>query len=296
VLATGLVPAAPSWAQQQLGHKTLGSLGLDAGSQPEPGLYLAGRGLYYAAGELKDRNGNDIPVGLDLHAFASGFGIGAVVKLNPLSTYLSASIGGPIAHVSVSTERPEASIDRFGLGDLYVQPLKLGWRFSRGDLVVGYAFYAPTGRTEPGGLDGVGRGQWTHEFTAGGTLWLDRERTWNVSALASYDLNQRKIAIDITRGDTVQIQGGAGTRVFGFVEVGLAGYALWQVSDDSGSDLPPALRGARDRVYGLGPEVDVTVAPLRTRLTLRYEHDFGVRSRPQGQILVVGVTVAAIHG
>ncbi len=294
-IAVALLTAAPSLAQQQnLGHKTLGTLGLEAGSQAEPGLYLATRALFYAADELKDRKGNRVPVGIDLDAFANGLGISGVLKLGTLGTYVGASIGVPIARVSLNVDRPEASIDQFGLGDVYVQPIRLGWRLPRLDLGIGYAFYAPTGRFEPGGRDGVGRGQWAHEFSVGGTVWFDQGRTWNLSALASYELNERKRGIDITRGDTVQVQGGAGKTLLGFVQVGLAGYALWQVSDDSGADLPPALRGARDRAYGLGPEVDVFLAPIRTKLTVRYEHDLASRSRPQGQILVVGLTFAAI--
>jgi hypothetical protein len=295
-IAVMLLPAAPSQAQQDFGHKTLGTLGLDAGSQPESGLYVADGILFYGANQLKDRNGNRVPMDIDLSVFANGLGARAVLKLRSLATYLSASISLPIAHVSLGTDRPEASIDRFGLGDLYVQPIKLGWRLPRLDLVTGYAFYAPTGDFEPGGRGSVGRGQWTHEFSAGGTVYFDRERTWNLSALASYELNERKRGIDITRGDTIQIQGGVAKRLFRIVEVGLAGYAQWQVADDRGADLPQALRGARDRAYGLGPEVDVFFAPIRTKLTLRYEHDFAVQSRPQGHILVIGLTIAALGG
>jgi len=41
-------------------------------------------------------------------------------------------------------------------------------------------------------------------------------------------------------------------------------------------------------VFGLGPEVAVTLKPIRSQLRVRYEWDMGVRSRPQGNILVVG--------
>src|SRR5262249_13363291 len=96
----------------------------------------------------------------------------------------------------------------------------------------------------------------------------------------------------MTRGDTVQIQGGAG-KTLGVVDVGLAGYALWQVRDDRGNDLPEVLRGARDRAWGLGPEIDVTLAPIHGRITLRYVHAVAVKARPLGQVLVVGLTLLA---
>lgn len=293
LLAAALLSPGRSQAQQNLGHKVLGTLGLEAGSQPEPGIYVADQVAFYSANRLVDRNGHSIPVGLDLDAFANGLGVAGVFHLPWLSTYLNVAIAIPIAHVSLNTDRPEASIDRFGLADLYVQPLKLGWRLRQLDLVAGYAFYAPTGRTEPGGNDGVGRGYWANEFSAGGTVFLDRARAWHLSALASYDLNGRKRGIDITRGDTIQIQGGAGVTLVRLVDVGLAGFAQWQVRDDRGADLPPAIRGARDQSFGLGPEVDIRLPPIRSQLTLRFVRDLSVKSRPQGQIFVVAVAVNA---
>jgi hypothetical protein len=66
---------------------------------------------------------------------------------------------------------------------------------------------------------------------------------------------------------------------------------LWQVRDDRGSAVPESLRGALDRAFGLGPEIDVTWAAIRSRFTLRYCHDVAVKTRPFGQILLFGVTV-----
>jgi len=115
-----------------------------------------------------------------------------------------------------------------------------------------------------------------------------------VTALGSYDLNLRKRGIDITRGDTIQIQGGAGvSRIGQVLEIGLATCALWQVRDDRGADLPALLRGTRDRVFGLGPEAAVLLKPIRSQIRVRYEWDMGVRARPQGNIFVVGFTYQA---
>jgi hypothetical protein len=130
---------------------------------------------------------------------------------------------------------------------------------------------------------------WTHEFGLGGTVFFDRNRSFAFSALASYELNGRNAQIDLTRGDTVNLQGGLGKR-FWIVNAGIAAYALWQVRDDRGSGVPPSLVGARDQVYGLGPEIDVLIPPMRSTLTFRYEHDVAVWSRPFGQVFVVELT------
>ncbi|HEY2744515.1 MAG TPA: hypothetical protein VGL86_07825, partial [Polyangia bacterium] len=65
------------------------------------------------------------------------------------------------------------------------------------------------------------------------------------------------------------------------------------VLDDRGSALPPQLAGARDVDYGLGPELDVTVPTLRTRIIARYTHDVAVRARPLGQLVLIAVEVQA---
>src|SRR5262245_11418669 len=233
--ATGLLGVAEAGAQD-LGHKILGTLGLGAGSQPDSGLYFVDRVVSYRADEIVDRNGHRVPVDVDLAARANGSGSSGPLELPWPSIYVNASIGIPIAHVTLQTDRPEVGVDKLGLGDLYVQPMKLGWKLRQFDVVTGYGFYAPTGHFDPGGHDSVGSGQWTHEFSLGGTVYFDREKAWRISALASYNLNQQKRDIDITRGDTVQIQGGVGVTLLRVLDVGLAGYALWQVKDDAGAD------------------------------------------------------------
>jgi hypothetical protein len=281
---------APARGQQDIGHKTLGTLGLRAGEQPDTGIYLTDAFGHYGATKLVDRHGDEIPVGLDLGALAGAFGIAGTFELPKTSIFVGAAASFPIAHVTVNTARPEASIDGFGLGDAYVQPVKLGWRTQWTDLVASYAFYAPTGEFEPGGNDGVGRGNWTHQVSLGGTIAFDPKRRWTLSALASFDVNMRKRNVDITRGATLQVQGGLGYAPRRIVQLGVAAYALWQVTDDTGADLPPVFRGARDVAYGLGPEVSLRLPPIHCSLTARYAHDFAVESRPEGELFFFALT------
>ena len=50
------------------------------------------------------------------------------------------------------------------------------------------------------------------------------------------------------------------------------------------------LGGQRDRVFGLGPEMQFTVPKLGLRAEGRVEFDLGVRSRPKGDVMVAGLT------
>lgn len=233
IVLLGTILLLPRRAEaQELGHKLLGAVGINAGTQSEPGLYLLERLVFYSAEKLRDRNGAVIPIrGLEIDATSSVFGLSYTVK--PAGgPFYTVAIGAPLAHVSANADNPHLGIDASGFGDLFVQPVKLGGRFDRFDIVASYAFYAPIGHFEPKRLS-VGRGYWTHEFSAGGAVYLDRERTGRFSMLASYDINRRKRDIDITRGNTVQVQGGAGARIYGPLDAGIAGFALWQVTDNT---------------------------------------------------------------
>ena len=205
--------------------------------------------------------------------------------------FLTVTAGGPIAQVQLNIEnRPDIGVDRLGLGDPYIEPFRLGWRKQRFDLVTSYSIYLPTGRSSLAGGKGVSSGAFTNEFSGGGSVYFN-DRSHFLTALASYQLNTRQRGIDITRGDLVQVQGGIGTKLFSqLAETGVARYALSQVRDDRGTELPPVLSGARDRVYGLGPEGAVFIKSIRGQLRVRYEWDFGVRARPQGHIFVAGIS------
>lgn len=291
-LALAVFVIRPVSAQQQLGQKVLGGIGINAGVQPEPGLYVLDRFLLYSASTIKDRNGESVPVrGLEIDAVANVLGVSYTVKPKG-APYFSFSAGVPVASVSLNSDLPVASVDRSGFGDAIVQPVKIGWRAKHYDAVGSYTAYVPTGEFEPRRI-GVGRGFWTHQFSLGGAVYPHKDRTRRASALVSYDLNGWKRDINIKRGNTMQVQGGAGIVFSKVVLVGVAGFALWQVSDDEGRDVPEALRGIRTRAFGLGPEIDVLVPQTPLQLEARYEFEFGARSRTEGNILVIGLAYRA---
>jgi hypothetical protein len=287
-LAVAMLVAGRARAQQQVGHKILGSLGLEAGSQAPTGLYLVDQFAYYHSNEVVDRNGRAVPIGLDAHVLTNGLAASVSLELPRMATFLNASVGVPLVYLNASTQTPRLSVEPTGIGDLYVQPLKLGWRPGPLEVVAGYAFYAPTASFDDEGTTGLGRSQWTQEFSAGGTIHFGPGKRVNLSALTSFDIYGTKIGLDVHRGDTLQIQGGLGATVSRLVDIGIAGYGLWQVTDYGGSALPVNLRGARDRDFGLGPEIDVLVPPALGHLTLRYTHDIAGQTRPLGGLVVVG--------
>jgi hypothetical protein len=295
-LAVATLVAGRARAQQQVGHKALGTLGLQAGSQAPAGLYLVDQFVYYHSNEVVDRKGDPVPIGLNLDLLANTVGVAASLELPRIATYVNASVAVPLVYLNASTQNPRLSVEPRGIGDLFIQPLKLGWRPGSLEFVAGYSLDAPTASFDAEGSTGRGRGQWTHEFSLGGTLHFGPGKSFNLSALTTFGIYGTKLGIDLRRGDTLQVQGGLGAIAFGFVNLGVAGYALWQVTDYSGSALAADLRGARDVAYGVGPEMDLAVPPLLGQLTLRYTQDVADRTRPVGRMVVIGWAARVWNG
>ena len=274
---------------QQLGYKLLGSAGIDAGVQPPAGLAIIDRVLHYGATELRGPQGEVVPIdGLDINATGMALGASLTTQVQD-ATFLTFSLSLPVARIKVSSDQPAASINGFGFADIFVQPLKVGWRHPHFDAVTAYMVYVPTGKFEPR-RGGVGAGHWTHQFSLGGALFLDTTRTGRLSAVASYEINTRKHGIDIRRGNLIQIQGGAGVGVGKVLTIGAASFALWQVTANRGADIPPALRGQWTRAFGVGPEVIAVIPSWRTKVELRIERELGVRSRPKGQVIALSAS------
>jgi hypothetical protein len=281
---------AGSHAQaQDLGHRLGGTLGLDAGAQGAPGIYFGDRVLYYSANDLLDRNGHSTASGLELNALANAVGVAGVIAIPGTPARWSGVIAFPTTWASARAEEPSFHVRSYGLGDITLKPVQLGLKLERASALVEYALYVPTAHFVLGRAN-VSQGQLTHQFTIGGSVNFDAQKRWFAGAVLSYNLNQRKIDIDIDRGDTVQMQGGVGVRPAPIWELGIAGYALWQVQDDVGRDIPMQLRGASERAYALGPDVAVRVPAISAVIRLRYELEFLVTSRPRGRIALLGIT------
>ncbi len=127
---------------QDLGHKLPGLIGLDAGKAPEPGFYLVDRFVTYDADQIRDRRGDVVPVkGLRIGVLANGFGVAWAFELPRLATRASVTVAAPLVDVRLNSDAPEASVERFGLADVFIQLLKLGWRRGRFDVVTSYGLY-----------------------------------------------------------------------------------------------------------------------------------------------------------
>ena len=285
-----LVVAAllPATAHAQLmGHNLTGDYGLRSGSQAPAGRYAGFFLPVYVADTLKGPAGGKI----------DAEGRVKVVAIAPFVLYVSETkiLGGNYGALVVPSfantalELPRLDVDdsQFGLADLYVVPFQLGWHLPTVDVTASYGFFAPTGRFEPGADDNIGLGMWSHELSVGATAYLDQAKSWHLATSAFYEIHSGKEGIDQKVGDLLTLEGGFGKTFSNFSSVGLAYYAQWKVTEDSGADLPFLLRGRKDRGFGLGPEVDL----LQGGLALRGLFEFGSNSSLEGFVFVASLAL-----
>lgn len=165
------------------GHHTPGGWGLQSGTQvPPPGGFLL-TPLYsrYHSDKLVDSDGNDLNL----------TGHSKDITVNALGTFgwwvskykiLGANWGMLATIYATDNSLEFADFEfstSFGLGDIYLQPINLGWHLKQADFMVTYGIYFPTGKYSFGADDNTGLGMWTHEFGAGTTIFFDPEKKWH---------------------------------------------------------------------------------------------------------------------
>jgi hypothetical protein len=280
---------------QNLGLNLRGDVGMKSGSQPGPGYYLIVP-LYYRSdyGSLRGPNGNEVPgqIETDISLVAPALAVTTKAKI------LGANYGFQVVPIFMNQRLAVAAIGAeaesgYGFGDMYVQPINLGWHTARADFLAAYGFYAPTGSGNRS-LD-----MWAHEFAAGTTVYFDEAKNWHAAATVFYDIHQRKRSQDVTVGNFMTLEGGLGRSFLkGAGSAGLAYVVQLKTTDDSGADLGPLAIGSRNKAYGLGPEINFPLFAKGTLvgiLGVRYTFEFGNSTNFQGNNLAVSLTLAKLR-
>lgn len=278
---------------QYNGHNLRGDFGLFSGSQPGPGWYAGFMGVDYDVDSLQDRNGNDLASdgNLNINAIAPYFWwvsdkkvFGGNYSIFASPSWTDNSLEAPTLGFSSDTN--------LDTGDLYVQPINLGWHTDRADYMAGLGVFAPTGRYEDGASDNTGLGMWSYEIYGGTTVYLDQDRTWSFAALAFYETHSSKEDSNIKVGDILTIEGGIGkSSADGAAAFGLSYFAQWKISsDDIGNGIS---NPNKHKIFGVGPELVLPIASklkFYGTLNIRYLWDVGVESNTQGNTFVLMAT------
>jgi len=287
-LALSLVASQRAEAQA-VGHYVQGITGLENGSAPPPGFYLAYIPYLDLVNSIKGPNGNSVSADLNIVAHNLAFSTTTTKKL--LGANYGAAIIIPIVNTRVTANIIDASAQNAGVSDIYLEPLILGWEKGRATYILNYGFYAPSGDYNTNNALNDGLGYWEHQIQLGSTVNFDKKKLWNGSVLSTWEINQSVLGKDLTPGPMASFEYSFGRRFWKYAaNAGVAGFAYTKLSADSGSAVSPLFRGDRDRSFGLGPEFKYTSIKHKLGFSARYEPEFGARLRTSGNILSFSIT------
>lgn len=279
-------------AAQERGQYLSGSNGLNSGVQPAPGFTYLNMFTWFAADRLKGPDGSPIPITNDANLYVDQNIFVYVTKWKFLGANVGFMADVPIANVSIVApllSPPEAG--GIGVGDLYIQPVNLGWHLKRADLQVSYGFMAPTGRYSPGASDNIGSGYWGHWLQFAGTFYFDKMKMWQVSVYNNYEIHHSKDTTlgSLTPGQTYNLEWGLGKtfklkpNFSQLLQIGIVGYNQWQTTNDEGFTVFP---DAHYQVHAIGPEITFVMPMKKLSATVRFLPEFGAVKRAEGHTMV----------
>jgi len=283
----------PKPVMAQLGGENVrGDMGLKSGSQAPPGWYLGDMFYFYETDQVRFANGDSL-TGPRLNVFGNFFIFNYVAKKKILGGNYAFTVAPAIVNTRLTLPTLDVDTSSWGLADMYVQPVQLGWHFKQADAVLGYAFFAPVGRYTAGANDNTGLGMWSNEFSAGTTVYFDAEHKWHAAATGYYEIHNKKEDVDQTVGDMFTLEGGVG-RAFlhGYANAGLAYFGQWKLTEDSGTAVSPLTAGLTGSMFGVGPEINMPLGKRPLFLTFRYLFDVYSRQSTQGQYAVMSLVWA----
>jgi hypothetical protein len=317
------VPATSRAAE--IGHYVPGLVNIRDLYVPDPGFYGVVYNYIYTTDRLNDAHGDKINsvtiaprggpgatlnVGVDIDMYAlvplvmwvsnwKLFGAKYAAYIAP--TFADASIH---AKLSTATGRGgKAEAESFDVGDLFVQPVWLGWTGSHYDFSLGYGFYAPTGKYDTetrtlrsGGTvkvekaDNIGFGFWTQQFQGAAAWYPWKNKATAVSAGLTYENHQDKEDFRLEPGDDLSLNWGISQYLpltksqHLLLEIGPMGYDSWQITDDAGRD---ASNNVHDQVHAVGGQIGLTYVPWTLVFNFHGLHEFSSDDRFQGETFVV---------
>src|SRR5215469_10428014 len=297
MLITLLALVANGAHAQNRGVYPLGLSAINSGVSAAPGITYNNSFLFYARDEQRGGGGEVIATGqqavlLDMNTFlwASEQPIAALGNAR-----FSSAVTIPIANNSLSSSTQGAISGGGGLGDIYFQPVILGWQQDRVDIRGIVGVLAPTGKFTAGAKDNVGNGYWTPVIASGQTFYLAADKATTISLFEMYEFHTTQSGTQIRPGETFDLDYSV-MRAFTFyaesrLQVGVIGYGAWQTTAKTGPGITPAEEAQRYRVNALGVGMNLLLPTRKVTLSLKYFDEFSNQWTYQGYSLQISAAV-----
>ena len=272
---------APVWAKEGGDQYPNGAENWFAGSAPPPGAYYVNY-LGFYSGNLKDGSGSNALIDGGTSSVDATFDALRFVEMTHLKL-LGANYGVhvivPVVHQSMDMGGRAANT---GVGDIFVNPMILGWHRRRWNAVASMDVLLPTGYYDPNDAR-VSIGANYYSFDPLLAISYFPKSGWEASVKLMYNLKTTNPATNYHSGQEFHSDYAFGKHLRGWM-VGGTGYALKQTTDDTqNGQVVPSTPGAWDRgrmgqVVAIGPSLGYSNKRGMTFMTM-WQHETMVRNR-----------------
>lgn len=254
-----------------------------SGAVPGPGVHA----LIYAGnvhyGSIRGNNGDKIPV--------PGFSVDVNVLAPRIIWVTEQKIldGDLVFHsvipfLDVTAKAMGNKESSRGLGDITLGTALAYHPSTDFHYVLGLDVFSPTGKYNQNDPSSLGKNYWALQ-----PVWAMSyipALGINADIKMMYDFNFRNNDTKTRSGQTYHADYALGWGFGNGWVAGVGGYALWQVTDDSG---PNSAQG-KARAYSMGPAIRYA-NPQGWMFTAKWEKDFSVKNRPEGSQIFIKVAL-----
>jgi hypothetical protein len=276
-----VLAASAAYAKEGGDQYAYGAENWMTGALPPPGTYFLNYFGYYT-GSLRDGSGSKVNLAGTTPSVDAAFDALRVVEVTKFK-FLGADWGMhailPLVWQSVDMG---GSASKFGIGDIDVDPIVLGWHGEGWHAVAAFDTILPTGpynQNDPRVSIG------THYVTLQPLLAVTffPVKTWETSAKFMYDINTTNGATNYHSGNEFHFDYVAGKHI-GHASVGVSGYFIKQFTNDTQDGQVVAANagfwdtGRKGQALAVGPSMSYSVAH-HIELIGQYQREVLVRNR-----------------
>ncbi|MCA8299061.1 transporter [Burkholderia aenigmatica] len=243
--------------------------------------------LYYVANKFAGSNGKNLIPGFHLDAFVDAPRVVHTwgTTFGPFS--VSSGVIAPVFHLHLTT--PGGTGNRTALGDIILEP----WLINYANPSHTFFAFLATDVAVPSGAYSVNRMANTGLNTYAlmpyiSTTWFPTP-AWEISTTTLVEIQSPNSATHYHSGVVGTLDYLVGYSLNNKVQFGLQGYFLKQVTDDTVNGVPAQDGGFRGQAVAIGPQLRYMWSPA-AGIVFKYQHEFAVRNRPQGEKLWMEVS------
>jgi hypothetical protein len=281
-----LLPLSGAWAAEGGSTEYIGGFtGFAAGYvPPTAGTYFANDVYFYHGSTSALAVNGRVALDVSTDVAFEIAQLSVVTQHQFLGGNYSFALAVPLGYVNVDVGINPLGVDRsastFGFGDLIAVPALISWHAGNWHSSLALSVFCPTGQYDRNQAINLSKNFWAIDAAYSGSYLT--QTGLDLSASLGYTVNFENSATHYKSGDVLHLDLALGQNLTRKLKVGVVGYAVVQVSADSGSGA--TLGAFESDIYGVGPALGYMLKAGKSdvSLQLRWYHEFDAKNHLSG--------------